>query len=96
MLTVVDPSSPAGLRRDAMASEAAAFTVAELASAMDTAGLGDLKSGHARPLPYLQAYWTTGPSGGVGAAAASAKSHLDVTARREAALLRWGFTAKPF
>lgn len=96
MLTVVDPSSPAGLRSDAMASEAAAFTAAELASAMQTAGLSDLKSGHARPLPYLQAYWTTGASAGAAAEAVIGESHLDVTARREAALLRWGFTAKPF
>jgi tRNA (cmo5U34)-methyltransferase len=96
MLTCVDPSSPTILRRDAMASEAAAFTAAELTSELAAAGLGDLRSGQARPLPYLHAYWTPGASKAARAAARVGRSPLTATARREAALLRWGFSAKPF
>ncbi len=57
MLQCVDPDSPAGLRQDAIASEAAAFTREELSAQLAAAGLGGLSSGHATPLPYLQAYW---------------------------------------
>jgi SAM-dependent methyltransferase len=95
MLQCVDPDSPMGLRRDAIASEAAAFTRAELAGELAAAGLGGLRSGHATPLPYLQAYWMFGAQG---KPAPSGQHHapLHGQTRREAALLRWGFTAKPF
>ncbi|KDF00356.1 methyltransferase [Mycolicibacterium aromaticivorans JS19b1 = JCM 16368] len=95
MLQCVDPDSPAGLRQDAIASEAAAFTREELSAQLAAAGLGGLSSGHATPLPYLQAYWAFGANGKpepVG----HRYSALRGQTRREAALLRWGFTAKPF
>lgn len=97
MLVCVDPDSPEILRQDAIASEAAAFTFTELSHELAAAGLQGMHSGHSTPLPYLQAYWmfgahakpntSTGPRRG---------GELRGQARREAALLRWGFTAKPF
>jgi tRNA (cmo5U34)-methyltransferase len=96
MLLCVDPSSPAVLRQDAIASEAAAFTGAELSEALADAGLGGMHSGHSTPLPYLQAYWMFGARGRPSAATGPRRAQLSGSARREAALLRWGFTATPF
>jgi SAM-dependent methyltransferase len=96
MLRCVDPSSPELLRNDAIASEAASFTREELSAELAAAGLADMGSGFARPLPYLQAYWLPGARGNPGAPAGVRRSPLRGQARREAALLRWGFTAKPF
>ena len=95
MLQCVDPDSPMGLRQDAIASEAAAFTRSELSAALVLAGLDGLSSGHATPLPYLQAYWKFGAKGKP-APADKRPAQLHGQARGEAALLRWGFTAKPF
>jgi tRNA (cmo5U34)-methyltransferase len=96
MLQCVDPDSPAGLRKDAIASEAAAFTRAELSAALSAAGLGGLQSGHSTPLPYLQVYWMFGARGRSSAPSCGHGVRLSGQTRREAALLRWGFTAKPF
>ncbi|WP_232006690.1 class I SAM-dependent methyltransferase [Mycobacterium sp. 1245805.9] len=96
MLACVDPDSPEGLRQDAIASEAAAFTFAELANELAAAGLQDLNSGHSTPLPYLQAYWKFGSRAKTKSSSAARRGELRGQARREAALLRWGFTAKPF
>lgn len=96
MLAVVDPESPAQLRDDAIASEAASFTASELTSHLVTAGLDGMKGGHARPLPYLQAYWLAGTGHTPNASVAAQPSDLSRTVRREAALLRRGFSAKPF
>jgi SAM-dependent methyltransferase len=95
MLQCVDPDSPMGLRQDAIASEAAAFTRDELSAELAAAGLDRMSSGHATPLPYLQAYWMFGAKGRP-APGAQHVSALHGQTRREAALLRWGFTAKPF
>ena len=95
MLQCVDPDSPMGLRQDAIASEAAAFTRDELSAELADAGLGGLSSGHATPLPYLQAYWMFGAKGKP-AVTGQRPAALHGQPRREAALLRWGFTAKPF
>ncbi|BBY63415.1 class I SAM-dependent methyltransferase [Mycolicibacterium helvum] len=95
MLQCVDPDSPMGLRQDAIASEAAAFTREELSAQLAAAGLTGLSSGHATPLPYLQAYWMYGANGKP-APVGQRHSPLRGQTRREAALLRWGFTAKPF
>jgi SAM-dependent methyltransferase len=96
MLTVVDPRSPEQLRNDAIASEAASFTSAELTNALASAGLGEMTGGHARPLPYLHAYWLAGAHDRPSGSAPARRPDLSLTARRESALLRWGFTAKPF
>jgi SAM-dependent methyltransferase len=96
MLVCVDPNSPEVLRMDAIASEAASFTIAELSELFAVAGLRDLQSGHSTPLPYLQAYWSFGPKGRSTASSRARRNELSGQARREAALLRWGFSAKPF
>jgi tRNA (cmo5U34)-methyltransferase len=96
MLVCVDPDSPEVLRMDAMASEAASFTIAELSEAFGAAGLHDLHSGHSTPLPYLQAYWSFGADDRPAAPNRARRSELSGQARREAALLRWGFSAAPF
>jgi|SoiMethySBSTD1v2_1073268.scaffolds.fasta_scaffold44235_2 SAM-dependent methyltransferase len=96
MLVCVDPDSPEVLRRDAMASEAAAFTLAELSTELSASGLHGMHSGHSTPLPYLQAYWMFGARGKPGVVSGTRGSELRGQARREAAMLRWGFTAKPF
>ncbi|TGD89405.1 class I SAM-dependent methyltransferase [Mycolicibacterium sp. CH28] len=94
-LQCVDPASPIGLRQDAIASEAAAFTRAEMSAQLSAAGLGGLCSGHSTPLPYLQAYWMFGAAGR-SVPSGKPPAQLRGQVRREAALLRWGFTAKPF
>jgi tRNA (cmo5U34)-methyltransferase len=96
MLVCVDPASPAILRHDAIASEAAAFTITELSEELAASGVVGIQSGLSRPLPYLQAHWTTGARGRPSSLNATRPAQLHGQARREAALLRWGFTAKPF
>lgn len=96
MLLLADPASPAVLRRDAIASEAAAFTIAELSKELAVAGLQGMHCGHSTPLPYLQARWMFGARGKPNALSGTPDSQLRGQARRDSALLRWGFTAKPF
>ncbi|WP_239645446.1 class I SAM-dependent methyltransferase [Mycobacterium sp. UM_CSW] len=96
MLAIADPDSPAVLRKDAIASEAAAFTIAELSKELAAAGLQGMHCGHSTPLPYLQAYWMFGARGKPNALTGTHDARLRGAARRESALLRWGFTAKPF
>ncbi|OBG27207.1 methyltransferase [Mycobacterium sp. 852002-51057_SCH5723018] len=96
MLEVADPASPAVLRQDAIASEAAAFTIAELSNELASAGLDGMHCGHSTPVPYLQAYWMFGARGEPNALSGTRDPQLRGRARRESALLRWGFTAKPF
>jgi tRNA (cmo5U34)-methyltransferase len=95
MLRCVDPSITSVAYKDALASEAAAFTHAELSSGLAAAGLGGVQYGFARPLPYLQAYWMRA-AGAKASASLGRHTPLPGPARRDAALLRWGFTAKPF
>ena len=92
----LDPSMPPVLRKDAIASEAAGFTHAELSAELTAAGLADFRSGHAKPLPYLQAYWAPGKNTTSHISTHVHHQHLRGQARRYAALLRRGFTAKPF
>jgi len=92
----LDPSMPPVLRKDAIASEAAGFTHAELSAELTAAGLADFRSGHAKPLPYLQAYWALGKNTTSHIPTHVHHQHLRGQARRYAALLRRGFTAKPF
>ena len=92
----LDPSMPPVLRKDAIASEAAGFTHAELSAELTAAGLADFRSGHAKPLPYLQAYWAPGKNTTSHIPTQVHHQLLRGQARRYAALLRRGFTAKPF
>ena len=62
---------------------------------LTAAGLDNMSSGRARPLPFLQDHWAPGMNAkSDGASRMSGGLHGE--ARRVAALLRWGFTAKPF
>ena len=92
----VDPAMPPVLRKDAIASEAAGLTHAELSAELIAAGLDGFRWGHARPLPYLQAYWAPGKNTKSVIPSHSSRQHLAGRARGYAALLRRGFTAKPF
>lgn len=96
MMPCVDPSMPPVLRKDGLASEAAGFTHAELSAELKKAGLGGLSSGRARPLPHVQAHWTPATNRQIGRMAHVHDGQLHGRARLDAALLRWGFTAKPF
>lgn len=96
MLLCVDPDSPVLLQKDAIASEAAAFTYEELSAELAAAGLGGMASGRSRPLPYLQAYWLPSITGPQNRAAGRVSGPLRGGPRREAALLRAGFTARPW
>ena len=96
MLALGDPASPAVLRKDAIASEAAAFTIAELSKELSAAGLQGMHCGHSTPLPYLQAHWMFGVRGKPNALCGTDDAQLRGQARRDSTLLRWGFTAKPF
>jgi tRNA (cmo5U34)-methyltransferase len=96
MLPCVDPSITAVVSKDAIASEAAAFTHAELSSELAAVGLGDMHFGYARPLPYLQAYWISAAGAKAGASPGVRHAPLQRHARQDATLLRWLFSAKPF
>ena len=96
LVPCVDASMPPVLRKDALASEAAAFTHAELKAELTAAGLDNMRSGHARPLPYLQAHWVPAKNADLVRHVQIQGRPLRGRARRDAALLRWGFTAKPF
>jgi tRNA (cmo5U34)-methyltransferase len=65
LIPCVDPTMPPVLRKDGLASEAAAFTHAELSAELTAAGLDGMNSGHARPLAYLQAHWLPAKGAGV-------------------------------
>jgi SAM-dependent methyltransferase len=96
LVPCVDASMPPVLRKDALASEAAAFTRAELKAELTAAGLDNMRLGHARPLPYVQAHWVPAKNADLGRPLQIQGRPLRGRARRDAALLRWGFTAKPF
>jgi len=95
MISCVAPLMPPVLRKDGIASEAAGFTYDELSAELSAAGLDNMSSGMARPLAYVQAHWLPGKKD-TAAKPDSRPQHLPGRARRYAALLRWGFTAKPF
>ena len=92
LLAALDPPDKPVLRRDAIASEAAGFTYEELSIELKAVGLGELRSGVARPIPWLQAFWTPPPGGRPTFQA----DRLPRFARGPAAKLRSGFTARPF
>jgi tRNA (cmo5U34)-methyltransferase len=62
-LSLFDADMSELTRRDAIASEAAAFSIAELQDQLARAGLGDLRAGHARPLAVWQMHWAPGVDG---------------------------------
>jgi tRNA (cmo5U34)-methyltransferase len=96
LVPCVAPSMPPVLLKDALASEAAGFTHAELTAELSAAGLDNLRSGQAQPLPYVQAHWLPAKNPDFDSPSESHPGLLRGRARRDAALLRWGFSAKPF
>ena len=96
LVPCVDPSMAPVLRKDALASEAAGFTYAELKAELTAAGLDNMRSGYARPMPYLQAHWVPAKNANLDDRSQIQGGPLRGRSRRDAALLRWGFTAKPF
>jgi SAM-dependent methyltransferase len=96
MGTVMAPALPPILPADALASEAAGFTHAELDEELRAAGLTDLRSGHSRPLSWLQVFWAPHRDSKPRGNPRFSTVALPGQARRDAALLRAGFTAKPF
>jgi tRNA (cmo5U34)-methyltransferase len=96
VIAVADPSLPPVLHSDALASEAAAFTHDELAAELRAAGLGDLHAGHARPIPWLQAFWSRRADDRPGGSPRFRPDRLPAPARGDATLLRAGFSARPF
>jgi len=96
MVDVMAPDLPPVLRGDGLASEAAAFTHAELTAELAAAGMADLSGGRSRPLSWLQVHWTHRRDGRPRGTPRFTKVPLPTLARRDGALLRAGFTAKPF
>jgi SAM-dependent methyltransferase len=95
-LAVVDPAIPPVLHSDALASEAAAFTRDELTTELRAAGLGDLRGGHSRPIPWCQAFWAPRADGAPGGSPRIRPDRLPSPAHGDSTLLRAGFSAKPF
>jgi hypothetical protein len=93
---VVAPELLPVLRKDGLASEAAGFSHAELSAELEAAGLSGLTSGHARPIPWLQAFWAGRADGRPGGVPGFKPARLPSPTRGDAAAMRAGFTAKPF
>ncbi len=96
LLDVLDPAMNPVLRGDGIASEAAAFTHDELSAELDGTGLRDMRRGRARPLAWSQAFWAPRADGQPGGSASFRPDRLPSPARGDAAILRAGFSAKPF
>lgn len=91
----VQPQTPPVLHADGVASEAAAFTNAELRGELAAAGLSDLDSGLARPVPWLQAFWCSGRVRPSVLAQISSPERLKGQARIQSMLLQKGFSRLP-
>jgi len=96
LIDVMAPDLPPVLHHDAVASEAAGFTHAELSAELAAAGIVDARSGRSRPLSWLQIHWAQARHGRPRGNPLFISVPLPSLARRDGALLRAGFTAKPF
>lgn len=83
------------LARDGVASEAAAFTTAEITAELEVAGLGDLRSGAARPIPWMHAFWSRRHDTSSGRDRWREVRSADFP-RLDVLALRLGFSARPF
>lgn len=95
LLTAIQPDVPPVLLADALASEAAAFTHEELRAELTAAGLDDLDSGLAQPIPWLQAFWSPAPGSMTARPRRVEPPPLSGTASDEAARLRRDFSRLP-
>jgi tRNA (cmo5U34)-methyltransferase len=95
MVSVLDPQMLPVLRKDAIASEAAAFTHDELDTELKAAGLTDLSAAVSRPMAWAQAFWVSRSDGTPGGSTDFRPGRLTKRAHFEATLLRSGFTARP-
>lgn len=95
IIAVLQAEMPPALYADGVASEAAGFTRDELRTDLVVGGLGDLESGLARPIPWLQASWCDGRTGSRRVASHRPTEPLRGTARVDAMLLRAGFSRLP-
>jgi SAM-dependent methyltransferase len=91
LLAATDPGYPAGLREDAIASEAAAFTAAELREQLVLAGLGAARHRTTLPLRMLQAAWLAGRRDATDGASNWIEQPLDHETERRATLLLRAF-----
>jgi tRNA (cmo5U34)-methyltransferase len=96
LLDVLDPSMKPVLRKDGIASEAAAFTHDELSSELKAAGLGDVSAGHLRPIPWAQCFWAPRTDRRPGGSPSFRPGRLPHGARGDSAMMRASFSAKPF
>ncbi len=94
-LRISEPGLGPYLRRDAVASEAAAFTYDELSASLERVGLADVHGGCARPIAWQQAHWAAAAGREPRAAGLLRDSQLERSARLDAAALRLGFTGLP-
>jgi SAM-dependent methyltransferase len=94
MLAATDPGYPAPLREDALDSEAAAFTAAELREQLVLAGLGAARHRTTVPLRMMQAAWLAGRQDATDGAKNWIEQPLDRETERRAALLRQAFGTK--
>lgn len=91
LLAATDPDYPAGLRQDAIDSEAAAFTAAELREQLALAGLGAARHRTSRPLRFLHAAWLAGQRDAAGGAQSWIEKQPDRDTARRAAMLQRAF-----
>jgi SAM-dependent methyltransferase len=95
IVKVVQRDMPPMLRADGIASEAAAFTRDELRTELAASGLGDLESGIARPIPFLQAFWSRGRAYDGEASKRASLEPLRGEARIDAMIIVRGFSRLP-
>jgi tRNA (cmo5U34)-methyltransferase len=91
MLAATDPNYPAGLLQDALDSEAAAFTAAELREQLVLAGLGQLCHRTTVPLRMMQAAWLPGTGDAADGAAGWVDQPMDQETEGRAAIMRRAF-----
>jgi tRNA (cmo5U34)-methyltransferase len=95
MMRIAEPGYPPVLLNDALASEAAAFGLDEMRSALVAAGLDGLRDAVLRPLPFLQAHWCTARGGRPPGRRPWREIPVSRDVRLRAALTRRAFSARP-
>lgn len=94
-MRVLEPGTDPRLSQDAIASEAASFTLQELTSAAKAAGLTGLHGGCCWPIPWQQAHWLPSSRHSPRGSSRWRPLQLQGAARVDAVLLRRGFSGLP-